>query len=380
MVATVSAEGLADKIDRGEEFNLLDTRPAESYSSWHIPGAVNVPYSPDETLEPESVADMAVGEEVLLICAEGISSLSVAEELEALGYTDVTVVEGGMAAWSEVYETVSIPTTDDRVEIVQVQRRAKGCLGYVIGSSTTDAAAAIDVTRHSETFRHVAASKGYELVRVFDTHIHADHLSGGRNLATDLDIPYHLGEAAATRNVQYDYAPIGRNDVVAVGDIDFKAIPTPGHTSDIVSYLVNAEAVLTGDTLFVESVGRTELQFGNTGADEGARLLYDSLHHRLLNLPDSVLVLPGHVTVTDEGEWQPGRPGDQTCSSIGELRTGLELLQLDEEAFVRRITESVPEKPPNFEEIIAINRGTEPVTSDKRATELELGPNRCAAP
>jgi glyoxylase-like metal-dependent hydrolase (beta-lactamase superfamily II) len=236
------------------------------------------------------------------------------------------------------------------------------------------------VSRHTDEFRDAAAAHGYEITHVFDTHIHADHISGGRRLADELGDPYHLGERARKRGVEHEYDALGRNEVVRVGDTDIKAVYTPGHTSEITSYLVNDEAVLTGDTLFVDSIGRTELEFGEEGDGKGAEMQYDSLHKVLMSDPDSIVVLPGHVTVTEDGQFAHGRPGEPIRSTIGDVRRDLDVLQLSEDEFVSHLTENVPEKPPNYETVIAINRGKDDPEDEEEATELELGPNRCSAP
>ncbi|ODR82608.1 rhodanese [Haladaptatus sp. W1] len=381
MVEAITPEELADKQDADEEFVLLDTRPEESFESWHIQGAVNFPFGPDESLSEDgasAVESMLDGnDEILTVCAKGISSAHFVDELEKHGFEDVKVVEGGMEEWSQVYEHVPIETDGD-AEIVQIQRRAKGCLGYLVGSAGE--AAAIDVSRHIDEFRDAAAARGYDITHVLDTHIHADHISGGRRLADEIGVPYHLSERARKRGVEYEYDALGRNDVVRVGDTDIKAVYTPGHTSEITSYLVNDEAVLTGDTLFVDSIGRTELEFGEEGAGKGAEMQYDSLHKVLMSEPDSVVVLPGHVTVTEDGRFAHGSPGQPIQATVGDLRRELDVLQLPEDEFVARLTETVPEKPPNYETVIAVNRGLDEPDDEGEATELELGPNRCSAP
>ncbi|MGA9403284.1 MBL fold metallo-hydrolase [Haladaptatus sp.] len=380
MVESISTAELANRQDTDEDFALLDTRPEESFESWHITGARNFPFGPDESLSEDGAAEVESmldgNDEILTICAKGISSAHFVDELEAHGFENVKVVTGGMEEWSEVYDRVPIETDGD-VEIVQIQRRAKGCLGYLVGSDGE--AAAIDVSRHTDEFREAADDRGYEITHVFDTHVHADHISGGRTLADGLGVPYHLSERARKRGVEYEYDALDRNEVVRVGNADIKAVPTPGHTSEITSYLVNDEAVITGDTLFVDSIGRTELEFGDEGAAEGAKMQYDSLHKVLMSDPDSVVVLPGHVTVTEDGRFAHGNPGEPIRSTVGDLRRNLDVLQLDEDAFVSRLSDDVPEKPPNYETVIAINRGKDEPEGEDEATELELGPNRCSA-
>ena len=281
-----------------------------------------------------------------------------------------------MKAWSGVYDAVPVDVGDG-IEVVQLQRRAKGCLSYVVGCAETKAAVVVDPTDDPDAVTTVAGEAGLSIERVIDTHVHADHVSGGRRLADDLGIPYSLGERATERDLEVDFEALGRNEVCSVGDVSIKALETPGHTSEMIGLLVDDRAILTADTLHADSVGRTELEFGDDAGERGARMLYETLHRTVLSLPETVRVLPGHVTVTSEGEFAVGRPGEPITTTIGEARTGLDVLQLDEEAFVERLADP-GEKPANYEEIIEINRGVRALAPEERI-ELELGPNNCSA-
>ena len=196
------------------------------------------------------------------------------------------------------------------------------------------------------------------------------------------------GLSAADRGVEYEFEPLARNETVDLGGVDVKALATPGHTDDMASYLVGRSAVLIGDTLFTDSVGRTELQFaaGGEGADAeaagaetGADRLYDSLHATLLAEPDDVVVCPGHFTVENDGTTGDVTPGEPVVTTVRDARHGIDLLSANRERFVERITATLPEKPPNYESVIAANRGVDAPEDEVAAIELELGPNRCAA-
>ncbi|TQQ82277.1 MBL fold metallo-hydrolase [Halonotius roseus] len=376
MTRSISAEAFRDRLDSDESLTVVDTRD-EGFTEWRVPGAIQYsykPFSPFDRDKFEAETGLGPDDTIVTMCAKGKSSEALADDLTAAGYEDVTAVKGGMEAWSAVYDHVTIAYED--FTVVQLQRRAKGCLGYVVESDGE--AAVIDATRHTDEFRAAVDALDSEIVAVFDTHIHADHLSGGREFADEIDVPYYLGADAADRGVDYDYEPLSTNEVVHVGDLPIKALSTPGHTSEMVSYLLGSEAVVTGDTIFVDSVGRTELQFGDGEATTGAGLLYDSLHRTLLAEPDAVNVLPGHFSVASDGT-TPITHGEPVDTTIGTLRTGLDVLQADREAFVERVTAILPEKPPNYEEIIGINSGRDAPDSEEAAIELELGPNRCAA-
>ncbi|MDV7350006.1 rhodanese-like domain-containing protein [Halorubrum distributum] len=422
MVETISADEFRDRIDerrRGERsFVIVDTRPEESFAGWRVADAVHYFYKPFHEFDVddfERETGLSPDDTVITLCAKGKASDDFAAELDAAGYDDVTVVADGMRGWSAVYDRTEVPLPDapadaPPLDVVQVQRRAKGCLGYlVVGgreAGTADhvpaasdgsdrVAVAIDVSRHGDEWVEAAAEYDASIAAVLDTHVHADHLSGGRALADDLGVPYYLPAAAAERDVAYSFEPIERNETLDVGGIDLKALATPGHTDDGASYLVGDAAVLTGDTLFTDSVGRTELQFSGGGdgngddgevdgaADEGAagaaRRLYDSLHGTLLAEPDGVVVCPGHFAVANDGTTGDVVPGEPVFATVGDARREIDVLDLDAADFVERITRTLPEKPPNYESVIAANRGVESPPDETAAIELELGPNRCAA-
>ncbi len=314
---------------------------------------------------------------MITICAKGISSGYLATRLEsATDAYDVETVDDGMEGWSGVYDATELEGTG-AARITQVQRRAKGCLGYVVGCGETGEAVIVDPTADTDEFTVAAEEAGLSIVGVIDTHVHADHVSGGRQLADELEVPYYLGERATERDVEFEYAALDRNEVVAVGERELKAIAAPGHTSEMINLLVDDRALLTADTLHVGSTGRTELEFSEDEGEEGARLLYETLHRTILAEPESVRVLPGHVTVTADGEFAHGTPGEEISTTIREARTGIDVLELDEEAFVDRLADA-GEKPANYEEIIERNRGALELPPEKRV-ELEMGPNNCSA-
>ncbi|SNR42654.1 MBL fold metallo-hydrolase [Halorubrum vacuolatum] len=423
MSTEIDAETLRDMLDerrRGDRsFVVVDTRPEESFEGWRIADSVNYFYKPFHEFDLddfEAQTGVTSDDDVVTLCAKGKASTAFADELESAGYRDVHVVEEGMRAWSAVYDHVPVPLPeagDEPLDIVQIQRRAKGCLGYlIVGGTAGDSgdtphteeseggdrvAVAVDVSRHGTEWIGAAEAYDARIVGVLDTHVHADHLSGGRALADDLDVPYYLPAAAAGRDVAYEFEPIERNTTLDVGGVDLKAIATPGHTEDMASYLIGRSAVLTGDTLFADGIGRTELQFAAGGGDEddadaesddnaertgavgGAHDLYDSLHATLLAEPDDIVVCPGHFPVSNDGTTGSAVPGEPVTTTVGAARTDLDVLGLDREAFVERITDTLPEKPPNYTAVIAANRGVEQPPDPISAIELELGPNRCAA-
>jgi glyoxylase-like metal-dependent hydrolase (beta-lactamase superfamily II) len=383
MVRKLTADELKAKIDREDDFVLFDNRNPEDYENWHIAGAESMEYSAtNDELRGDFDAfedDLDADTEIVNVCAVGKASTSFGEWLEDRGYENVASVEGGMEAWSRVYDVVPIATRDPDIEILQLQRRAKGCLGYVVGCRRTGEAALVDPSRHTREYLDAARGRGFDVTAIFETHIHADHLmTGGKRLREKLDVPYYLGSEIRTRDPQFEFDPVDPNDTVDVGEVTMKGVHTPGHTTGSTSWLVEDEALMTGDTLFVESVGRTELQFEGGDAEEASGVLYDTLQ-KLMAEPDTVKVLPAHFNVTDDGRYVGVTPGLPMQSTVGHIRTHNEMIRMERDEYVQAAFENIPEKPPNYEEVIATNEGRRELESEDEADELELGPNRCAA-
>ena len=381
MFDKVTAREFEDARRRGAEFLVVDTRPEDSFESWHVPDAVNIPFGPVESLDAETrtrIEELADGRPIRTVCGKGATSTTFAAELDDAGFEDVAVVKGGMRDWNELYEQAPVATDAD-VTITQFQRRGKGCLSYLVVAPEAGEAAVIDPARHVEQYVVAAAEHGAEITHVLDTHVHADHISGGRELADRLGVPYHLGARAEDRDVEFAFYPVEDGDTIRLGDTEITVLEAPGHTSELVAYRIGDEAICTGDALFLDSVGRTELEFGEDDARKGAEMAYDTLHYTLLPLPDDITVLPGHVTITSDGHFDSGEPGELVAAPLATVRDNLELAGLDEDEFVDRLVAGDQEKPANYETVIAINTGQEAPDGEVDATQLETGANNCSA-
>jgi glyoxylase-like metal-dependent hydrolase (beta-lactamase superfamily II) len=238
-----------------------------------------------------------------------------------------------------------------------------------------DEVAVIDPLRaFVDRYLEDAAALGAELEYAIDTHVHADHISGVRDLVRE-GVEGVVPEPAAERGVTYtdEVTLASDGDRFTVGGATIEVLHTPGHTTGMTSYLVDDSALLTGDGLFVESVARPDLEEGDEGAPEAARQLYRTLQDRILPLEKDVVVGGGHYSDAAE----PAADGTYTAT-IGDLTAEMGVLSMDENDFVERILADMPPRPANFEAIIATNLGRRE-TDDEEAFELELGPNNCAA-
>jgi len=377
-VESVDPETLKGRIDAGEDVTLLDARMNSDYEEWRIDGenvtSINAPYF--EFLEDE--IDEAVLEripddrEVTVLCAKGGASEYVAGTLAELGY-DVDHLEDGMNGWASIYEAVEVERYDGAGTLLQYQRPSSGCLGYLLYDDGE--AAIIDPLRaFTDRYLDDAAELGVDLQYALDTHIHADHISGVRDL-DDEGVEGVIPKAAVDRGVTYadELTTAADGDTFDVGDATIEAVYTPGHTTGTISYLVDDSLLATGDGLFVESVARPDLEEGDEGAPDAARMLYESLQERVLTLPEDTLIGGAHFSAAAE----PADDGTYTAP-LGDLVAEMDALTMDEQEFVDLILADMPPRPANYEDIIATNLGRNAV-DDEEAFTLELGPNNCAA-
>ncbi|TKR28408.1 MBL fold metallo-hydrolase [Natronomonas salsuginis] len=377
-VESITPESLKARIDRGEDVTVLDARMAGDYEEWRIDGetveSINVPYFEflDEEIDDDVLASIPDDEHVTVLCAKGGASEYVAGALADRGY-DVDHLEEGMNGWASIYEAHEVSEYDGSGTLLQYQRPSSGCLGYLVYDD--DEAAVIDPLR-AFTDRYLADAEelGVELKYAFDTHIHADHISGLRNLGA-AGVEAVLPEAAADRGVTYadDVTLTTDGDTFEVGDATIETVFTPGHTTGMTSYLVDGSLLATGDGLFIESVARPDLEDGDEGAPDAARMLYDSLQNRVLTLDDDVLVGGAHFSDAAKA----AEDGTYTAP-IGELKSRMDALSMDEADFVELVLSDMPPRPANYVNIIATNLGQEEI-DDEEAFTLELGPNNCAA-
>jgi hydroxyacylglutathione hydrolase len=224
-----------------------------------------------------------------------------------------------------------------------------GCSSYLIASRSSREAAVVDPQYDLRPYLDLAAERDYRIVHVIDTHLHADHLSGNRRLASATGARLWLHEAA---DVQFAFNPLHDGDEIHVGQLVLKVLHTPGHRPEAISLLVINPArspepsmVLSGDTLFVGDVGRPDF-----GGPEGGDQQFRSTH-RLLELPDWVEVFPAHFEGAC-GKGMCGRPS----STVGFERRFNPMLQLPRAEFVRQTTEPSP-RPLNMTAVLAQNQG-----------------------
>jgi hydroxyacylglutathione hydrolase len=240
---------------------------------------------------------------------------------------------------------------------MQLEQFYLGCLAqasYLIGSGGV--AVVIDPQRDVDQYLDFAVRHSLRIGHVIETHLHADFVSGHRELAERTGARIYLGEGSGAT---FPHCAVRDHDEISFGDCRLRFLQTPGHTIESVCVLITdlarspqPSAVLTGDTLFIGDVGRPDLAESHT-PEQLAALLYDSLHDKLLRLPDDVEVYPAHRAGSLCGR---SISADRSSTIGRERQFNYALQPMSRDQFVRMLTQDLPTRPEYFQRDIDLNR------------------------
>lgn len=351
----ITPEKLWAKIQKQEVY-LLDVRDPDEFSDFKIPGSMNIPLS--DMFSEESSSKIPQDKDIVTICPHGNRAMVAAFALARNGINS-SVLEGGLAGWSQV---LTARKAAESPLVIQVEKIGKGCLSHIIISENE--AVVIDPLFPIEKYLDIVEQENAKITKVIDTHQHADHVSSAKQLARVTGAIMYESMLET-----WDMASSFLEDKqeLEFGKSRLHVIHTPGHTPGSLSYLIDKKYVFTGDTLFVESIGRPDLR---DKAKEFAENLYDSLHDKLLQLSTETMVFPTHH-------------GMSVDSVNGIYSTTIfkakehDVLKLSKEEFIKQVADITVPRPMNYQKIIQINKGTIPLNTSE-IPDLELGPNRCS--
>jgi glyoxylase-like metal-dependent hydrolase (beta-lactamase superfamily II)/rhodanese-related sulfurtransferase len=387
----IEPNDLKERLDSGEDIYILDVRTPEEYQAWRISydRYQNPPLIPvDQLFSPQTKVPEQIPKhkEIVIVCAHGNRSMMAAKLLSRLGY-NVKSVRGGMSGWNAVYDIAEIRTKSDAIRIWQIRRVSKGCIGYLVASTHDNNAIAIDPTCEIDrSYIKLARENGLRIIKVVDTHMHADHLSGALNLAKSVSasLCVSLLEGYEVKNDHEDTGLansiewIRNGKKIEIGNgVELVAVHTPGHTNGSMSFSLTVDSsgekyLFTGDTLFVDGVGRPDLK-------EDSKELASKLHSTYYSIfseseyADDTEILPGHFNV-NATSLMHGKAVFDTLGTIRQKIIGS--LPSSKKEFVSVLLYNTPPKPANYKTIVEINKGL--TLCDKmQLTELETGPNSC---
>jgi glyoxylase-like metal-dependent hydrolase (beta-lactamase superfamily II) len=376
-VPHILAPELARRLDQGDRVQLLDVRAPERVARGRVTFGATldfraVPASEMyglSTLEPLRLDPRTP---VAVICGHGNSSKQATQFLRQRGFEAYSVA-GGMAAWETVYLPRRLSPTPALEQVIQIDRVGKGAVSYILVSDGD--AVVVDPGRHLEAYDALLEECGATAAAVIDTHMHADYLSGSRAAAERWQVPYFLHPDDARS--PYDgaegrlaYQRLTDGDTVAFGRATLRAVHVPGHTLGSLALVADESLALTGDFLFVQSVGRPDL--GGQRVAWAARL-WESLERVRSEWPGDLVVLPAHYT--GERERRADRSIGARFDVIAATNEAVGIQ--DPEIFRAWVAAHTTTPPDSYRTIKLANLGLTSV-SDTDAEILEFGPNQCA--
>lgn len=365
MEKLITVDKLQEKLSEREPLLILDVRPSDQRKEWRIAESIHIDAyerligGDDAALDQVEVPKNAT---VVTVCAAGRTSLLAADLLQRKGVKALSL-EGGMKAWNYAWNKAEARFSKD-VKVIQIRRPAKGVLSYIVGSANE--AIVIDASLNPDVYLKIAKENAWTIKFVMDTHIHADFVSRTRDLANQSGAKHLLLDKA---QVEFQFTPVTSGQSISFGNAQLQVIHTPGHTWESASIKLDDTAIFSGDTLFIDGIGRPDLKSGEAETIEKAKSLYTSLK-ALLSLPPSMLVLPAHTSIAI--------PFDNKIvgDSIMEVRGRIPQVNLSEAEFVDYALSRVPPTPPNYLVIAGINRKGS--YDGHNLSDLEAGGNHCA--
>jgi glyoxylase-like metal-dependent hydrolase (beta-lactamase superfamily II) len=361
----------------GHDFTLLDVRNNEEFGRFKVEGPqlskmINVPYIEFIELEEESVAKVEVpkDESIRIVCAKEGSAKFVAEILVSNGWTDVRYLEGGIKTWGNMLAP-KLVASQNGYKLYQFIRPGKASCSY--GLIYEDELVVFDPSRNTDFYQGFAAENGCKLVKTFETHLQADYISGSRQLSSNTGAQI-IGHENDFQGAAFEYKALDDQEVFSFsnGGPEIKAIHMPGHTPGSTSYLIDNQYMVSGDTVFILSIGRPDL---GGKAEEWATLLYNTLKTKIAELSDDLIILPGHYI-----EWEEANSEQIFIDTLGSIKQkNSDIYGIQEETeFVKFIKDNIRKQPDEYAEIRKVNAGLLEV-DDEDQEVMDLGKNECAA-
>ena len=372
MARSITPAELYAEIDEGRCPYVLDVRNQDEYAAWQIEGTRSVPMKNVPiwvAVEESETLAQEIPDDTVVVCAHGNGSDLLIDVLKDEG-REVRTLAGGTAAWAELLVPRRIEGLPEGMVGYQIARPAKACLSYLIGVPG-HGCVVVDPARFPQTYLDLAAQHGMTITHVIDTHIHADHISGGPAMAAELGVPYHVPVEDSGTKTPFANEPLPDGAVLDLGaaSLEILAIKMPGHTPGSTCIHIPGHLILTGDTVFVRGLGRPDL----TGkASELATELFHTIHDRLAPLDRATKVMPAHWTLMEEINGQ-----GMVETTLGTIFEADIMTVEDMERFIEEIVTTLPAAPDFYDTIRLVNAG-QAATAEEIET-LEIGKNQCAA-
>lgn len=359
----------------GSNFVLLDVRNNEEFNRFkvegpHQPRMLNVPYVEFVEHEEDSAAKVPRGEAIRIVCAKEGSAKFVGEILVNQGWEDVAYLQGGIKTWGNMLAP-RLVAEKDGYRLFQFIRPGKASCSY--GLIFKNEMAVFDPSRNVDFYEQFAKDHRCRIVKTFETHLQADYISGSQQLSKRTDAVI-LGHENDFQHAVFSYSRVKDGDVfrLSSGGPDIRAVHMPGHTPGSTSYLIDRTYLISGDAIFILSIGRPDL---GGKAVEWAKLLFNTIKTQILSLNDSTVVLPGHYM-----DWNEMNTKGLFADSLGNVRKrNADIYGIgDEKNFIKFIQDNMRPQPEVYAKIRQVNAGLA-LVDDEEQEVMDLGKNECAA-
>ena len=370
-----SAAELFDWLTKKEDFLLLDVRNNVEFGRFKVEGPypinmVNVPYMEFIEFEEESVAKVPRADKVRIVCAKEGSAKYVGEILVNNGFGDVAYLESGIKTWGNYLAPVRV-NDGNGYELHQFRRPGKASCSYALVSGKE--MMVFDPAKNIAAYQMFAHERGCAVTKTFETHRQADYISGSPmlNRATGAEI---MAPETDFTEAAFHYTPVRDGEVYSfsVRGPAVKVIHTPGHTPGSTSYLIDDKYLVSGDTVFIVSIGRPDL---GGMSEEWSKLLYRTMTEIIVPMDESITILPGHYM-----DWAEANDQLIFAQTIGKIKAGNSRIYgiREEKEFFAFINENTRPQPEEYAKIREINAGLAEVDAEQQDI-LDLGKNECAA-
>lgn len=370
-----SAQELFDALVGKEDFLLLDVRNDEEFGRFKVESPftfsmINVPYMEFIEHEEQSVARVPRGRPLRIVCAKEGSARFVGEILVNAGFDEVGYLQGGIKSWGNLLTPVRI-NPNGAYALYQFRRPGKASCSYVLHAG--DEMMVFDPAKNIAAYQAFAEQHKARIVKTIETHRQADYISGSMALQRAAGVEIIAPEADFSV-AKFSFTPARDGAVIpfATGGPQVRVVHTPGHTPGSTSYLIDDRYLITGDTVFIASIGRPDLG-GQAAA--WSKMLFNTMRNIIGAMADDTVVLPGHYM-----EWSEANADLAFALPLGEIkRRNADIYGMtDETQFYQFIKSNIRPQPEEYARIRDINAGLE--TPDEEEQDvLDLGKNECAA-
>jgi len=373
-LTSYTADELFSWVTGDADFLLVDVRNNEEFGRFKVEGPrqlnmINVPYMEFIEHEDESVARVPKGKPIRIVCAKEGSAKFVGEILDARGYGDVRYLQGGIKSWGNLLAPIRLHA--DGYELHQFRRPGKASCSY--GLVHGDQLFLFDPSRNLAFYQQFANERGLRISKTFETHKQADYISGGPELARVVGSEMH-GSPIDFAGASFRYTAVNDGDTFAfdAGGPTIRALHTPGHTPGSTCYLIDGRHLVSGDTVFIRSVGRPDL---GGQAEAWSKYLFKTMSTIIKNFDPATLVLPAHYV-----EWEEANADLAFVDTLANIiARNKDIYDVDNEAdFFAFIKANIRPQPPEYVTIREINAGQRQA-DDEEQEVLDLGKNECAA-